>query len=85
MCAATRGDTTAAYIAANPDKVLKSVEQNAAATAEKQIANAFASNSRRPAEGAMTRPASSVADIDISKLSGAERRKMFAELVKTRE
>lgn len=77
MLAATGGDTTMAYVAVHHEDLIRSVTQKATEDATAQVATAVASNQKRVAEGAMSAPASSVADIDISSLNRQERKKLY--------
>lgn len=73
VCAATGGDTTAAYIAVHADEIYGRVSRDASAKAAQATANAVAANLNRPVENGLSAgPALSAPAMDPSKLTKAD-------------
>jgi hypothetical protein len=78
LCAATNGDTTAAYINCHWSEILPATVQRASKQIQSQTAQAVASNQARPIENGLSSQAPSVVQQDFSNMSLADLRK-FAE------
>ena len=78
LCAATNGDTTAAYTACNYGRLINNAVQVASQKAKAQTVQAVAANKARPMENGLSSSAPSVVQQDFSKMSLAQLRQ-FAE------
>ena len=82
ICAATGGDTTAAYAATYHEKIRSDAAKAAATKAKEQVANAIAANRSRPVENGLGSVAPSVTNTDYSRMSLKELRAAAAEMRK---
>lgn len=78
LCAATNGDTTAAFKACHHDEIIANTMRIATKQIQNQTAQAVASNKARPIENGLSSVAPSVVDRDFSKMNLKELR-AFAE------
>ena len=78
LCAATNGDTTAAYMACHHNEIISSTVQRATKQIQAQTAQAVASNKARPIENGISSTAPSVVQHDFRNMSLQDLRK-FAE------
>lgn len=78
LCAATNGDTTAAFKACHHDEIIANTMRVASRQIQKQTAQAVASNQARPIENGISSSAPSVVHQDFSKMNLQDLRK-FAE------
>jgi hypothetical protein len=69
LCAATHGDTTAAYMACHGSEIINSSVQIASKQIQVQTANAVASNKARPIENGISSNASSVVQDNFSNMN----------------
>lgn len=69
LCAATNGDTTAAYMACHGNEIINSSVQIASKQIQMQTANAVASNKARPIENGISSNASSVVQNNFSNMN----------------
>ena len=79
LCAATNGDTTAAYINCHWNEILPATVQMASRKIQSQTAQAVASNQARPIENGLSSQAPSVVQRDFSNMSLADLRKYADE------
>ena len=79
LCAATNGDTTAAYINCHWGEILPATVQMASRKIQSQTAQAVASNQARPIENGLSSQAPSVVQRDFSNMSLADLRKYADE------
>ena len=78
LCAATNGDTTAAYMACHHNEIISSTVQRASKQIQAQTAQAVASNKARPIENGISSTAPSVVQHDFRNMKLQDLRK-FAE------
>ena len=78
ICAATNGDTTAAYMSCNYGRLLTNAVQMKAREIQAQTAQAVASNKARPIENGISSSAPSVVQQDFSKMN-LQQLRQFAE------
>jgi len=78
ICAATNGDTTAAYTTCHWNEIIPATVQKASRQIQEQTAQAVASNQSRPIENGMSSSAPSVVKQDFSKMNLKQLR-AFAE------
>lgn len=69
LCAATQGDTLAAYRAIHHDELMRAQGMQSAQIATQQIANSVAANKSRPIENGLSSQASSITTTDFSKMN----------------
>ena len=69
ICAATNGDTTAAYMSCNYGRLITNAVQVASRNAQAQTAQAIAANKARPIENGISSSAPSVVQQDFSKMN----------------
>ena len=69
LCAATNGDTSAAYMACHYGEILPATVQRVSKQIQMQTANAVASNQARPIENGMSSQAPSVVQQDFRNMS----------------
>lgn len=79
LCAATQGDTLAAYRVIHHDELMKAQGQVMAKQANQAAANAVKANMARPIENGLSSQASTVTTTDWSKASLSDIRKQAAE------
>ena len=79
LCAATNGDTTAAYINCHWGEILPATVQRASKKIQEQTAQAVASNTARPIENGLSSTAPSVVQQDFRNMSLADIRKYADE------
>ncbi len=79
LCAATQGDTLAAYRAVHHDEIMRAQGMAASRAAQQQMANTVAANKSRPLENGLSSQASAVVQTDWSKASLADIRKYADE------
>ena len=78
LCAATNGDTTAAFKACHHDEIIANTVRRASRQIQNQTAQSVASNKSRPIENGISSTAPSVVQQDFRKMNLQELRK-FAE------
>ena len=78
LCAATNGDTTAAFKACHHDEIISSTVQRVTKQVQNQTAQAVASNKARPIENGISSTAPSVVQHDFRNMNLQDLRK-FAE------
>jgi hypothetical protein len=78
LCAATNGDTTAAFMACHGNEIITSSVQRATRQVQAQTAQAVASNKARPIENGISSTAPSVVSQDFRKMNLQQIRE-FAE------
>ena len=79
LCAATNGDTTAAYMACNWGNILPATVRMASKKIQEQTAQAVASNTARPIENGLSSQAPSVVSNDFRNMNLQELRKYADE------
>ena len=79
LCAATNGDTTAAFKACHHDEIVANTMRVASKQIQTQTANAVASNKSRPIENGLSSQAPSVVERDFRNMSLADIRKYADE------
>ena len=79
LCAASNGDTTAAYMACHWNEILPATVQRASKQIQTQTAQAVASNKARPIENGMSSSAPSVVQQDFRNMSLQDIRKYAEE------
>lgn len=79
LCAATNGDTTAAYKACHHDEIVANTVQRASRQIQSQTAQSVASNKARPIENGISSAAPSVVQRDFRNMSLQDIRKYAEE------
>jgi hypothetical protein len=79
LCAATNGDTTAAFKACHHDEIIANTVRMASRKIQNQTAQAVASNQARPIENGISSSAPSVVQQDFRNMSLSELRKFADE------
>lgn len=79
LCAATNGDTNAAYITCHYNEIISNTVQMASNKIKEQTAQAVASNQARPVENGLSSQAPSVVQQDFSKMNLQQIRKQAEE------
>lgn len=79
LCAATNGDTNAAYITCHYKEIISNAVQMASNKIKEQTAQAVASNQARPVENGLSSQAPSVVQQDFSKMNLQQIRKQAEE------
>jgi hypothetical protein len=79
LCAATNGDTTAAFKACHHDEIIANTVRMASKQIQNQTAQAVASNKARPIENGISSQAPSVVTQDFSKMNLSDIRKYAEE------
>lgn len=80
LCAATHGDTTAAYRTIHHDELMRAQGLAASQKATQQIAAAVAANQSRPIENGLSSQATAVTTVDYSKMNLQQLREEAARM-----